>query len=827
MQFHRPVARWVSLCAVVAFWGWYPTGVVAQERREPEGGALPEYAKRLHLEDMRPPAVRLEGLRDGRPKIMLTGYWPPTNEMLRQFSPNLEQNPGGWVGENWEGRGYNIYAFFPEFPDGVGKGEGDFEVDYQDTSGDWWPLVELLEPVAIVTFSRGSFDSSWEVERIQRNLLTWIDDYQAPFQPTPAPPDDSVPVDNIRYSSLPMEAIVSAVDAEGLDISPFIDQTGAGGGFCSEFIAYHGTWYHGLYSLPLGTTWNVAAGHIHVGANLGIEDAVAATEITIRTVIDYVDDATMLVGDMNCDHRVDAADIAPFVQAIVTPETYPESFPYCDIGRGDLNGDGHLDGLDIQGLIAFFLDDCNGNGRPDEDDIFHGTSNDCNGTGVPDECDIADGVSQDCTANGIPDECEPDCNFNGAADSCDIDDGTSQDTDENGVPDECQDVSPPTDLAWAEEPHPISSTEIRMVGSAVEAENPPVEYAFLGFLGANDRSWDADPVFIDSGLGKNHYYQYYVAARDSSPQQNETSFELPIICGTEIEMPGEVTFGAVTETSIEVFTAHVEDAGGLFTNLTLYDSGLFFEVTTIDGTPVGGADANTWVQYTSQSISATGLTPDTTYRFRVKGRNLFGDETDWFPVDDPGPVFVEQATASPPMDMTVDILSDQPWMYENLAGSTSSRLTFNASVTDDPQRNGSYSYTWSIEPPPDLPGAEFVLVSGGDTSEVTYAAPKRPAYSPSGQAYVVRCTVTGDDHGNQGEMTLAVNVRVLADADGDGCTDASDHSFIQAVAEAAAPDSDSFYAADVNCDGVVNGVDRYIAVYVSEDTDGYGRGQCE
>ena len=81
-----------------------------------------------------PPTVVLS--ENGLPHVLITGYWPPTNEMLRQWSQDPEQNPGGWVGENWEGRGYNIYAFFPEFPGGTGqnpKGDGDFEVDYQDT----------------------------------------------------------------------------------------------------------------------------------------------------------------------------------------------------------------------------------------------------------------------------------------------------------------------------------------------------------------------------------------------------------------------------------------------------------------------------------------------------------------------------------------------------------------------------------------------------------------------------------------------------------------------------------------------------------------------
>ncbi|MFH1417649.1 MAG: fibronectin type III domain-containing protein, partial [Planctomycetota bacterium] len=50
---------------------------------------------------------------------------------------------------------------------------------------------------------------------------------------------------------------------------------------------------------------------------------------------------------------------------------------------------------------------------------------------------------------------------------------------------------------------------------------------------------------------------------------------------------------------------------------------------------------------TSQGITATGLTSGTTYRFRVKARNLFATETNWYPLDDPDPAYVEQATGSP------------------------------------------------------------------------------------------------------------------------------------------------------------------------------------
>ncbi len=223
--------------------------------------------------------------------IMLTGYWPQTNNMLRRFSTNPEQNPDGWVGQNWEDRGYDVYSFFPEFPDGIGKGVGDFEVDYQDTSEDFWRIVEEVHPVAIITFGRGYADRSWEVEWRQRNLDSWINDYEEPYQPTPSPPDSSVPVDHIRYSTLPMQSIVDAVNEayDDITLDAYIDDTGFGGGFLCEYVAYHGTWYHDLHGDPDDPYWNVAGGHIHVGADVGRRAARIASRITLRELITYVD----------------------------------------------------------------------------------------------------------------------------------------------------------------------------------------------------------------------------------------------------------------------------------------------------------------------------------------------------------------------------------------------------------------------------------------------------------------------------------------------------------------------------------------------------------
>ena len=43
-----------------------------------------------------------------RPILMVTGYWPPTNEMLRHFSQNTDLNPSGWEGENWRDLGFDV-----------------------------------------------------------------------------------------------------------------------------------------------------------------------------------------------------------------------------------------------------------------------------------------------------------------------------------------------------------------------------------------------------------------------------------------------------------------------------------------------------------------------------------------------------------------------------------------------------------------------------------------------------------------------------------------------------------------------------------------------
>ncbi len=227
--------------------------------------------------------------------ILITGYWPPTNEMLRPFSQNASQNPGGWQGGDWESRGYNIFSYFPEFPGGTAlnpRGTGDFQVDYQAASADFWRITGELKPCAIITFSRGDPGSSWELESRARKLPLnqWTPDYLAPTRPTAALPIASEPDNRIRNSSLPMSQIRTAVQAAAPGLNTFIDTSNNfGGTFVSEFTSYHGAWYQNLHAAATDPAQCFAGGHIHVGIDTPLATAQIATTATLRALTGYLD----------------------------------------------------------------------------------------------------------------------------------------------------------------------------------------------------------------------------------------------------------------------------------------------------------------------------------------------------------------------------------------------------------------------------------------------------------------------------------------------------------------------------------------------------------
>jgi hypothetical protein len=288
-----------------------------------------------------------------RPKIMVTGYWPPTNEMVRHFSQDSELNPAGWQGENWEGLGYDVVSFFPEFDpancNNCGQGFGNLEVDYQDFSEDFWPIIEEVQPVGIITFSRGFNDMSWELENRVVNRTNWYDDYTPPLLPTPNPPDDSVDNYHVRYTSLPTADIINAINEAHIGLDPYLDNTNAGM-FLSEFAGYHGVWYKETFEEDIEIPC-LAGGHIHVGAQVDWDTAKEAAEVSIRTLINYVDQFMVMPGDCNSDGEVNILDVVALAGAVLSNiELTPSQSE-----AADMDGNGLLNILDIIAIVNLIL----------------------------------------------------------------------------------------------------------------------------------------------------------------------------------------------------------------------------------------------------------------------------------------------------------------------------------------------------------------------------------------------------------------------------------------------------------------------------------------
>ena len=293
--------------------------------------------------------------RRENPIILVTGYWPPTNEMIRHFSQNINLNPNGWEGENWENRGYDIVSFFPEFdpPDclNCGIGYGDLEVDYQDTTEDYWPIVNNVKPLGIITFSRGFNNMSWELEMNTYNRTNWGPDYLLPFLPTPNPPDGDNPINYHRETALPIEQIRDAINELDNGLDAYIDYEGHAGAFLSEFMGFHGIWYKDLHQYD-DIEPCFSAGHIHVGSQVPIELARQGTEESIRVLINYLNQFIYIIGDVNSDELIDILDIILLVNSIMgIIELTPLQFL-----SADLNQNGLINVLDIIQLVNLILE---------------------------------------------------------------------------------------------------------------------------------------------------------------------------------------------------------------------------------------------------------------------------------------------------------------------------------------------------------------------------------------------------------------------------------------------------------------------------------------
>ncbi|OUT42771.1 MAG: hypothetical protein CBB66_00505 [bacterium TMED6] len=295
---------------------------------------------------------KLEETRE-RPVLMVTGYWPPTNEMIRHFSQDINLNPEGWQGENWRNSGFDIVSFFPEFnpPDcsNCGQGYGDLEVDYQDTSLDFWRIIDEVKPTGIITFSRGFNNNSWELESNVYNWINWYADYTSPLYPTPSPPDDSFSDNGNRGTALPITLIEEALDNSDIDVNCYVDQNGDSGRFLSEFMGYHGMWYH-QSSLDSENPC-LLGGHIHVGGQLSVRMATDAAELTIETVLEYLDNILIIPGDINDDELLNIQDIIQLIIYILDDIEPNEDW----LTLADLNNDGNINIQDLILIVEIIL----------------------------------------------------------------------------------------------------------------------------------------------------------------------------------------------------------------------------------------------------------------------------------------------------------------------------------------------------------------------------------------------------------------------------------------------------------------------------------------
>jgi pyrrolidone-carboxylate peptidase len=208
--------------------------------------------------------------------------------MIRRLSPNPAQNPQGWLGQNYKNSGYDVYAYFPEFPQGTGPtGTGDFRVDFASAFNDFMRYTAELQPVVIVSFGEGV--GPWEIEAADVAAFQKMFESghipsnvgQEVFYPIP----DSLKAPIEYRSSLPMELIRDKVNAIG-GPRAWIDQKGAGDFLCA-FMAYLGGWYHNEHSDPRDPSYNAMAGFIHVSATP--TEAARAVDATLDAIFEVLE----------------------------------------------------------------------------------------------------------------------------------------------------------------------------------------------------------------------------------------------------------------------------------------------------------------------------------------------------------------------------------------------------------------------------------------------------------------------------------------------------------------------------------------------------------
>ena len=143
--------------------------------------------------------------------------------------------------------------------------------------------------------------------------------------------------------------IEEALDNSDIDVNCYVDQNGDSGRFLSEFMGYHGMWYH-QSSLDSENPC-LLGGHIHVGGQLSVRMATDAAELTIETVLEYLDNILIIPGDINDDELLNIQDIIQLITYILDDIEPNEDW----LTLADLNNDGNINIQDLILIVEIIL----------------------------------------------------------------------------------------------------------------------------------------------------------------------------------------------------------------------------------------------------------------------------------------------------------------------------------------------------------------------------------------------------------------------------------------------------------------------------------------
>ncbi len=172
----------------------------------------------------------------------------------------------------------------------------------------------------------------------------------------------------------------------------------------------------------------------------------------------------------------------------------------------------------------------------------------------------------------------------------------------------------PNPMTWALSPRSADSNSITMTATtAIDNSSPIIEYYFeCTSGGGNNRGWNTDTSYTDTGLTHGQLYGYRVKARDA--KHNETGwsvigYAVPGDDSTPPE-PNPMTWAtapyATSSSSIRMIASTATD---------ISDVEYYFEETSgnPDGTTSGWQDSPIYEDF--------GLSPSTEYSYRVKARD--------------------------------------------------------------------------------------------------------------------------------------------------------------------------------------------------------------